>query len=110
MQQLKRRERDATIVELRGDVDIGGSQELRELLSDALGEGAVVVDLSGVRFLDSAGIGLLVAAHRRADEQGTPFLLAAPSDGAERVLSLTRTDRLLIVHPSVEAALSAIEG
>ena len=105
MEHVTRREGGATIVELSGDVDVGGAQQLRDVLGDALTEGPVVVDLSNVRFIDSAGIGLLVTAHRRAVEQGTTFAIAAPSEGAQRVLSLTRTDRLLVVHPTLEAAL-----
>ncbi len=107
MEHVIRKESGATVVELGGDVDVGSAQALRELLADALAEGPVVVDLSGVRFIDSSGIGLFVTAHRRAEEQGTRFSLAAPSEGAARVLSLTRTDRLLTVHPSVVDALGA---
>ncbi len=109
MEYVTRREGGATVVGLSGDVDVGGSQQLREVLADALAEGPVIVDLSDVRFIDSAGIGLLVTAHRRAVEQGTTFFVAAPSEGAQRVLSLTRTDRLLVVHPTVDAAVAALE-
>ncbi|MHB8468482.1 MAG: STAS domain-containing protein [Gaiellaceae bacterium] len=107
---MTRQQDGATIVELSGDVDVGAAQKLREVLADALAEGPVVVDLSDVRFIDSAGIGLLVTGHRRAAEQGSSFTLAAPSEGAQRVLSLTRTDRLLVVHASVAEALAALRG
>lgn len=110
MEQATRSERGATVVELGGDVDVGSAQSLRETLGDALERGPVVVDLSAVRFIDSAGIGLLVTGHRRAAEQGVGFAVAAPSDGAARVLSLTRTDRLLSVFESVDDALAAVAG
>jgi anti-sigma B factor antagonist len=108
VEHVTRRDGDATIIELGGDVDVGSAQEVRELLADALADGAVIVDLSGARFIDSAGIGLFVSAHRRAEERGSSFVLAAPSEGAQRVLTLSRTDRLLVVHPSVEAARVAL--
>lgn len=111
MEHTTRAQGGATIVELSGDVDVGGAQVLRETLADAIGAGTpVIVDLSEVRFIDSAGIGLLVTGHRRAAEQRVAFAIAAPSEGAARVLSLTRTDRLLSVHATLEEAIAAVSG
>lgn len=49
----------------------------------------VVLDLTGVEFLDSAGIGILVGAHRRAKASGKAFRLAGVGPRVQRVLDLT---------------------
>jgi anti-sigma B factor antagonist len=67
----------------------------------------LVVDLSDVGFVDSAGIGLLVTAHRRAEQSGGRLVLTGVNDVVAHVLALTRTDRLLSISPSMEQAVTA---
>jgi len=99
-----------TVVKVSGDLDVSDALPLRETLGLAQGEGAtpVLLDLAGVGFIDSAGIGLLVSAHRRAAGAGGQFALAALTPTVARVLALTRTDRMLTVLPTVEAGVSAL--
>jgi anti-sigma B factor antagonist len=100
-----------SVVELSGDVDVGGAPELRNLLTGLLEPGSrVVIDLSGVAFIDSSGVGLLVTAHRKAAEVGGELALAAPAGTVERVFELTRTNRLLRIFPTLEEGLAAVGG
>ncbi|HEX4905532.1 MAG TPA: STAS domain-containing protein [Acidimicrobiales bacterium] len=105
-----RTERGVTIVALTGDVDVAQGLGLRDLLGELLSgpPGPIVIDLAGVRFLDSSGVGLFVTSHRRAGEDGRGFALAAPGDAVRRTLQLTRTDRILTIHETLDDALGAL--
>ena len=98
------------VVRVDGDVDVANTLGLRDMLAEAMDDGraSVLLDLGGVDFIDSAGVGLLVSAHRRAQAASGVFAVAAVSPTVARVLQLTRTDRVLRVLPSVEEALEVL--
>lgn len=66
--------------------------------------GAIVLDMSGVRTIDSSGIGLLAATAKQL-KTGLPLVIAAPSREVKVALNMTRIDRVLRVRESVEAAV-----
>ena len=110
MEHQTRTERGVTVLELQGDVDVAQGIALRDVLG-ALLDGdpsPLVVDLTGVRFLDSSGVGLLVTSHRRCEELDRPFAVAGAADAVLRTLQLTRTDRILTVHATLDDALQAL--
>jgi anti-anti-sigma factor len=78
---------DAPIVMLTGEVDLSTLPELRACLAPL--EGRVIVDLYGVSFLDSSGIGVLVAARKALSSNGGDLMLRSPRYGVRRVLELT---------------------
>ena len=55
----------------------------------------LVVDLAGVRFVDSAGIGALLSTHERANDAGVDLELANASDPVRRILDMTGTGDVL---------------
>jgi anti-sigma B factor antagonist len=68
----------------------------------------LVIDLSGVNALDSAGLGELALLYTRAQERSASLKYAGASRLVTMLLGLTNLDRVLDVHPSVELALEAI--
>ena len=90
---------DGTVV-LAGRLDVRGAAAAREALQEALGRGGgrLLVDLSGVELLDATGLGVLVAAHRRARLQDRELVLCDPRPRVARLLSLTRLDRVITVE------------
>jgi anti-anti-sigma factor len=74
-----------------GEVDLSTSDQLRTALLTALGKAksGVVLDLSGVSFLDSTGIGALVHAHNQAVMQGRELAIVDPQPTVRRVLDIT---------------------
>jgi anti-anti-sigma factor len=96
------------VLHLSGDVDVSQSLAVRDAVGAAVEAGTpVVVDLSGVRFIDSSGIGILVTAHRKAPES---FAVAGAVDAVRRALELTRTDRILRLFDTVDEAVQAVKG
>jgi anti-sigma B factor antagonist len=79
----------ARVVSVRGEVDIATAPMLDRVLHALLEEHQrVVLDLSGVSFIDSTGIGVLVAAAQAADADGGGFAIREPSRMVLRVLEL----------------------
>jgi len=88
------------VVELAARVDATTVSELRRVLQAAIdvGGGDLVVDLAKVTVLDAAGLGMLVAAHRRAGRADRRLVLRSVPSSVGRVLAMTRLHRVLNVE------------
>jgi anti-anti-sigma factor len=90
---------DKLLIEVAGDVDLLTSVQLREYFIDALSayrSKTVVMDLSRVRFIDSAGLSLLIEARKQlATESRTLHVILAAGHQPERILKMTRFDSFL---------------
>lgn len=73
-------------------------------------QGRVVIELSGVHSMDSAGIGELVLLHTLAQAKNADLKCASPSPFVRNLLDLTRLDSFLDVHPSLAEALAAFQA
>ncbi|MDJ1113548.1 STAS domain-containing protein [Microbacterium dauci] len=62
----------------------------------------IVIDLSEVSFIDSSGLGALVACLKTARQAGGDLRLAAPSEQVSMILTMTNLDRVLKPRPTVE--------
>lgn len=101
---------DHAVLEVGGEVDVFTAPRLKDELAALAraGERNVVVELSGVGFLDSAGLGVLVGAHQRLSAGGGALSIACPEDRLPRIFRIPGLDNVLAIHPSVEAAIGAI--
>jgi anti-sigma B factor antagonist len=90
------------------EIDIANAAALRAALLDAgpQGRGTVVVDMSGTQFCDSAGLHVLVRAHKRARAAGGELLLVVPATTVLRVFTITGIDRLIPNFSSLDEALA----
>ena len=94
------------VVRLLGNVDLEHSPVAREALLSCVRAGRdLVVDLSGVEYIDSSGIASLVEAFQESRNRGTHFVLAAVSPAALRVFELARLDHVFTLHDTLEDAL-----
>jgi anti-sigma B factor antagonist len=101
-----RRQGDATIVCLAGEIDLYNAEAVLNALRKACsGAGAVVVDLSDVDFADSTMIGVLLEARSRLE--GRPLKLVGPPPQVVRVLEVCGVDGRLPIYATVADALSA---
>jgi anti-sigma B factor antagonist len=98
------------VLALYGDVDQFVAGELRDRLSAAIDEGgpAMVLDLTGVAFVDSMGLGILLGALKRIGLKGGELRLVIPKNDVRRVFELTQLDRVFTLDATRADALAAI--
>jgi anti-sigma B factor antagonist len=104
-------EPDITVVELSGRLALGReSQRIESLFEDLARKGVsrVVLDLTGVDYIDSAGIGMLALASGKLKEGGGKLAIAAPEGRVMQLLNLTGMSVILKVCPTVDAATAAL--
>ncbi|GIE74821.1 hypothetical protein Aph02nite_07710 [Actinoplanes philippinensis] len=99
-----RRQADgATVMDVRGSLDVTTVDRLRAALLDALHRDrprVMIVDLTLVTFMDSTGVGLLAGGHQSARDQGTRLVVRNPSDFVHRQLRITGLAALLGLPPA----------
>lgn len=113
------------VLQVSGEMDLVTSPVLRQRVHDAVADGrrSIVLDLSGVAFCDSSGVGVLIATRRLIRSCRGELRLILPADGAEtpagragdgghgqgahvnRVLGALGVRRLFDVHPDVTSAV-----
>jgi len=99
-----------TILTVSGDLVIGEAEAtFKKAVTRLLEEGRVflLVDLEGVRFLDSSGLGALVRALTNAQKEGgqTKLLHAGPQ--IRKLLEMTRLDSVFEIHDDREKAVTS---
>ena len=100
----------ADVVAVRGELDMATAITLAGCLNEVLmdASGPVIVDLSGLRFMDSTGMSVLLNAHRRLARQGRSLTLACPPGPVLRVFELTNmVDTLRVCANRAEAEQAA---
>ncbi|MBV9057311.1 MAG: STAS domain-containing protein [Candidatus Eremiobacteraeota bacterium] len=97
---------DALLFRLRGSLDLATAPTVRAALTDAAEEKGhdVIVDLTGLEFLDSTGLGVLIGAHRRAAERGGSFRLVVSDGPISRLLNITGLMGVFAVYRSLDDA------
>ena len=103
---LSTREGDGhVVVALRGELDIADAVSVAAALAAvAARDLEIIVDLTGLEFIDSSGVAALARGRKHARLAGGDLVLAAPQEQVLRVLTLTRLIEVFPVHPSVDEA------
>jgi anti-sigma B factor antagonist len=100
---------DVPVVAVFGEVDVYAAPALREGLTELLqGGSSVVVDLTEVGFLDSTGLGALVAARTSASEQGGSLPLVCTHQRILKLFTITGLDGVFKIYDTVDAALAGL--
>ena len=109
MEHEIRDEQGATVVAFKGDVDLQSSPEARKVLLEAVARGTgVLVDLSGVDYIDSSGVASLVESYQAARKQNQGYVLVSLSESALRVLELARLDKVFTLCDTIPDGLKEI--
>ena len=93
-----------------GDVTSASEADLMAGYTQAIdgGASAIVLDFSGLEYMNSGGIGLLVTLLVRAQRGGVRLLASGLSDHYREILSLTRLDEAIEIHQDEDAAVAAV--
>lgn len=104
------KERGVTVVIVTNDLDERHSAEFSAVIEGLVrqGEQRFVVDLCGVRFIDSTGLSALVRSLKRIQTQHGALLLAGLQPAVQQTLALTRLERAFGIYPLVEDAVQAL--
>lgn len=102
----------AAIATVTGEIDLHTAPSLRTRALELINQGHqhLILDLSGVGFCDSAGLGALIGIWHGAQDAGGSLTLAAIPDRLMRMLTLTGVDSLLPHYPTTADALTARRG
>ena len=93
------RDASSATVSVAGELELVQGDRLEAAVRRLLPEvERVVIDLNGVTFLDSSGLGALIALRQAAEETGTRLALRSPTQAVTRVLELTSTTSIFEVE------------
>lgn len=97
-----------TVVSVYGELDVATAPELRERLIEQISDGhlRLVLDLDGVDFLDSTGLGTIVGALKRARTHGGDLRLVCTDTRIMRLFEITGLDKAVPLLPSLDAAVA----
>ena len=97
------------VIELRGDVTAASESELMAAYRDAGGEEirGIVLDFTGLDYMNSSGIGLLVTFLVRAKRAHQQLSAYGLSDHYRQIFELTRLDEVISVHEDESQAVAA---
>lgn len=95
------------VLRLDGRLNMVSAAQLKQAVTDSVDGGCprVVVDLAAVSFMDSSGLGALIAGLKKARQEGGDLRITGVTQQVATVLALTNLDRVLQSHDSVEGAL-----
>lgn len=89
----------AYVVSCSGELDMATGPELRDAL-DAVSDSDLIADLSGLTFIDSTGISILLGTLRKAEEAGRRLVVVCPPGAPRRVFELTGLQDVLLICDS----------
>ena len=91
-----------TLIEVSGRIDSMNANELGEALSGEIERGSrqIVLDLSKVTYMSSAGLRELVAAYRKLQDATGDLRLAQPSSRVQDVLEMSGLDTIFHIYPT----------
>ncbi len=97
----------ATVLTVRGEVDVYTAPKLREKLVELVAQGryTIVVDLEAVDFLDSTGLGVLVGGLKRVRSHDGELILVCTHQRILKVFEITGLTKVFTIHDSLGAAV-----
>ena len=111
MEYAMRSEGDVTIISCQGRVDAYSSPHFKEYLKDLIDKRhtRVIIAMEQVEFLDSSGLGALVACLRKAKEKKGDIKISGLTPEVRSIFDMTRVSRLFEIYPDTSSAMKAFE-
>jgi anti-sigma B factor antagonist len=103
-------DQETHLIAVRGEVHVSTAPEFSERLNDAIagGKTGVVIDMTGVDFIDSTGLSVLLNALRRVTRQQGTLALAVNNPTVLRLFEITRLDSTFDILPDRDAAIARV--
>ncbi len=99
----------ATVLRLHGPLLLGNFFPLQTMVRSD-NSPLLIIDVSDMPYIDSAGIGCLVGAHVSRENSGRKLVLVGANERLQTSLKVTKVDALFVMAPTVEQALSKASG
>jgi anti-sigma B factor antagonist len=98
-----------SVVDVKGEIDVYTAPKLREKLIELVSEGSynVVVNLEGVDFLDSTGLGVLVGALKRVKAHDGTLNLVCTQEKILKIFKITGLTKVFPIYDSVDSAVAS---
>jgi anti-sigma B factor antagonist len=106
--QLDKTDNGVTICRPVGELDAFTVSQFRQTLAELASSSRLLIDMSAVPFVDSAGLGALIGGIRRARELGGDVAVACNRPTLTRLLRTTGFDRIVTVVETVEEAAASL--
>jgi anti-sigma B factor antagonist len=100
------------VLAVRGEIHVTTAPDFSVRLNEAIAEGlrAMVIDLSGVEFIDSTGLSVLLNGLRRVTRANGRLALVVTNPTVLRLFEITRLDTTFDIQPTREAALARVHA
>jgi anti-sigma B factor antagonist len=98
-----------TVVSVAGEIDVYTAPRLREEITELVAAGTydLVIDMSGVEFLDSTGLGVLVGGLKKVRAHEGSLQLVCNQDRLLKIFRITGLAKVFVIHDTAEDALAA---
>ena len=102
---------DTTVIHIHGDLDSVGTRMIEEQFAQAISNHSksIIVSLSDVQFISSAGMAMLLVKGKALRQEGSKMYLAGANERVSEVLSLAGFQDLFTMYPSLDEAAAALE-
>jgi stage II sporulation protein AA (anti-sigma F factor antagonist) len=93
--------RDTLMARIKGEIDLATADELREIIDERLKKDsykAIILDLGGVSFIDSSGLGFILGRYKKITGQGGKMYIVRARPSVSRVLELSGIKKLITVY------------
>jgi anti-sigma B factor antagonist len=100
---------DSSILPLEGEIDLHVSPQIGSALSKLIAAkpAQLVVDLSGVSYIDSSGLAVLIEAMQNVGSYGGKFALCGLQESVRPIFEIARLDQVFRIFPDKVSALAA---
>jgi anti-sigma B factor antagonist len=100
------------VVDVEGEIHVSTAPEFSTLLNSVVDDGhsSLVLDLTGVMFIDSTGLSVLLNALRQITRAGGRMAVVCSNPTVLRLFEITRLDTTFDIHAELESALAVIQA
>jgi len=92
MQVTSQKINETLIISLAGELDEHSANYVRDMMDNVMSENEpsqVIVDLAGLEFMDSTGIGVMIGRYKKMKERGIPIFVANPNKQIDKIFMMT---------------------